>query len=264
MATMTMSIPALYKFALDVDNIDIFSGLSVPALVDRSALIDYILFKSAPFECLYPNPEYMQSAISTWSTVHARTFNKWAEALNIAYDPLFNYDRTEVESDNAVNSEIHKHTGNADETTTGSNNTDTTTGTKRSESTIGSTKDATSNNATNNESVSAYNSLGWSDTNKNVNNASTNATANTLTSSNGNGTTDESVYNDHVDTRESHDKASEKRDVLNSRSRKLRAFGNIGVVSSQKMLSDELEIDAWNIYDHITDLFLDEFCVLLY
>lgn len=264
MATMTMSIPALYKFALDVEQINIFSGLNVPATIDRSALIDNILIKSAPFECLYPNAEYMQAAVSTWSLTHARTFNKWAEALEIAYDPLNNYDRTEVESDNALNSEVHKHTGASDETTTGSNNTDTSTGSKRTESTLGSTKDATTNNATNNESVSAFNSSAWSDTNKNVNNANTNATANTLTSSNGNGTSEESVYNDHVDTREASDKSSEKRDALNSRNRKLRAFGNIGVTTSQQMLQSELDIDAWNIYEHITDLFLDEFCVLLY
>ena len=41
-------------------------------------------------------------------------------------------------------------------------------------------------------------------------------------------------------------------------------FGNIGVTTSQQMLKDELDIDTWNIYEHITDLFLNEFAIYIY
>lgn len=40
--------------------------------------------------------------------------------------------------------------------------------------------------------------------------------------------------------------------------------GNIGVTSSQDLLSQELSIDEWNIYEHITDLFLTEFVIPIY
>lgn len=41
-------------------------------------------------------------------------------------------------------------------------------------------------------------------------------------------------------------------------------YGNIGVTTSQQMLEAELNISAWNIYEKITDLFIDEFCIKVY
>lgn len=41
-------------------------------------------------------------------------------------------------------------------------------------------------------------------------------------------------------------------------------YGNIGVTTSQQMLKDELEISAWNIYEHISDLFKTELTILVY
>ena len=41
-------------------------------------------------------------------------------------------------------------------------------------------------------------------------------------------------------------------------------YGNIGVTTSQQMLKDELEVNEWNVYEHITDLFLNEFSIYVY
>ena len=43
-----------------------------------------------------------------------------------------------------------------------------------------------------------------------------------------------------------------------------RIHGNIGVTTSQQMLQAELDIAEWNIYEHITDLFLTEFVIPIY
>ena len=40
-----------------------------------------------------------------------------------------------------------------------------------------------------------------------------------------------------------------------------RAYGNIGVTTSQQMLQAELDIASWNLYEHITDIFLSEFII---
>ena len=40
--------------------------------------------------------------------------------------------------------------------------------------------------------------------------------------------------------------------------------GNIGVTTSQQMLESELELGYWNIYSRITDMFLKEFCIMIY
>ena len=41
-------------------------------------------------------------------------------------------------------------------------------------------------------------------------------------------------------------------------------YGNIGVTTSSKMLSEYLSIQEWNIYDHITVMFLQEMTVPVY
>ena len=46
--------------------------------------------------------------------------------------------------------------------------------------------------------------------------------------------------------------------------RKGRAYGNIGVTTSQQMLQSELDIASWNLYEHITDIFLSEFIIPVY
>ena len=43
-----------------------------------------------------------------------------------------------------------------------------------------------------------------------------------------------------------------------------RVHGNIGVTTSQQMLESELDLGYWNIYSRITDMFLEEFCILIY
>ena len=43
-----------------------------------------------------------------------------------------------------------------------------------------------------------------------------------------------------------------------------RTHGNIGVTTSMQLLRDELEVQRFNIYENIADLFIDEFCILVY
>ena len=43
-----------------------------------------------------------------------------------------------------------------------------------------------------------------------------------------------------------------------------RVHGNIGVTTSQQMLQQELDLGYWNIYSRITDMFLEEFCIMIY
>lgn len=41
-------------------------------------------------------------------------------------------------------------------------------------------------------------------------------------------------------------------------------YGNIGVTTSQQMLQQELDVRKFNIYDKIADMFMTEFCILIY
>lgn len=43
-----------------------------------------------------------------------------------------------------------------------------------------------------------------------------------------------------------------------------RIHGNIGVTTSQQMLQSELDIARFNIYENIADLFIEDFCLMIY
>ena len=50
-------------------------------------------------------------------------------------------------------------------------------------------------------------------------------------------------------------------ETLNDQVRTGRAYGNIGVTTSQQMLQAELDVSAWNLYEHIADVFAAEFVI---
>ena len=53
-------------------------------------------------------------------------------------------------------------------------------------------------------------------------------------------------------------------DVTRNNLRKGRAWGNIGVMTSQAMLTEEYKVALWNLYDHIADVFLQEYIIPVY
>lgn len=50
----------------------------------------------------------------------------------------------------------------------------------------------------------------------------------------------------------------------NNGTRKGRTHGNVGVTTSQQMLESELKIAEFNLIQQITDIFKQEFCILVY
>lgn len=73
---------------------------------------------------------------------------------------------------------------------------------------------------------------------------------------------DKSAHSDYFDHNVNDLGGWNKNDNVNIRTG--RAHGNIGVTTSQQMLESELDIAKWNIYEHISDLFLQDFCILIY
>ena len=78
----------------------LFDPLTVPAGIDKQTLVDNILLRGSEFECIYPAPDFCKFAIGVWSRKNQWTFEKWVKALSIEYEPLNNYDRTEVWEEN--------------------------------------------------------------------------------------------------------------------------------------------------------------------
>ena len=41
-------------------------------------------------------------------------------------------------------------------------------------------------------------------------------------------------------------------------------YGNIGVTTSTQMLEDYIRVERFNIYEQLADIFVDEFCIMIY
>lgn len=93
--TATISAYGIYQH-----NNSIFDGLIVPAAVDRNLVINNILLESIDREILYPAPEMLKAAITIWSQKELPVWERLAKTLELEYDPIANYDRTETYFEN--------------------------------------------------------------------------------------------------------------------------------------------------------------------
>ena len=210
---------------------NLFEQMNVPAGVDKQTLIDNILLRGGEFESLYGSLPFLKDAIGAWSRKWYETFERWQEALTTEYRPLENYDRIEEWTD--------KNTGTQTSLGSGSEKTVKT----------GSIKDEGSGTDTTENFASAYDSSTYTPTSKTeVKPGSANTT----------------TYNNTTDTHTLDGLQNKRTDDLQAK-HEGRIRGNIGVTSSQQLLSSELELRLkWNIYEHMTDLFLSEFVLPVY
>lgn len=206
----------------------LFTGWNVPSGIDQDIMKNTILMRAQEFELLYSDPVFLKSAINLWSSKWYRTFEKWVNALSIEYDPLYNYDRTEE-----IKERIDEDTKSSNSGSSTSRNEITSSGKTESDSTDTS-------------SVSAYNTSSFDNSDKNVHDGETKTSDSSR--SNGSGT--------------SKNDGTENKDIV--RDHKARMYGNIGVTTTQQMLESELDIATWNLYEHIADIFIKEFCIMVY
>lgn len=226
MSAATMTLIGLYNY-----DSTIFDNLTVPDALDKDTLVNNILLRSGDFECIYPNPTFLSSAIGVWSNKWQATMEKWAEALNADYDPLQNYDRTETWTDTKTGTQTDVQSG--DQTNVKS----------------GNVKDQSDGGNTNVNEVSAFDG----------GTAYTPHDKQTFDTDQSNTTT----YNNVQDKLTFNNVQNQRTDNLTD-GHTGHVYGNIGVTTSQQMLEAELKIRAWNIYEHITDLFLTEFVLPIY
>ena len=95
----TLSILGLYRIKPDI-----FDGLlavlpkdpdTQDPLLNETALTNNILLECAELEILYPDPDMMELAITTWALTRSDAWARIYTALTEEYNPLHNYDRHE-------------------------------------------------------------------------------------------------------------------------------------------------------------------------
>lgn len=223
----TLSILGLYQ-----REPTLFDELELPGSMNKDVLIDNILYEAAPLEAYYPDPNFMKFMIGRWSFMNQCVWQKLYDTTVLEYNPIFNYDRTEEWSENEQMLDKRTLTGTEMETST-----DNSSGEIRSSGTVQSELN-----------VSGYNESSY------VPREQTIETPDTLTSNTSE--TDRIVSIDKNDT----ENMDRKRDNI----RTGRAFGNIGVTTTQQMIQQERETALFNMYKVITDSFIERFCLMIY
>lgn len=237
-------------------NNKLFDKLTFPAGIDRDLAINRILNKSEEFEILYSDFEYLQDRIGIWGETWERTFEKWVKALDIEYNPLDNYNRHEIYTDTRNKNYSDENNKNFSENNV-RNYEDS-----QSENSISNsnTVTGTSTSSATEQQVSAYDEPGYSDKQKETGDATTNQTG----AGNASGNIDRSGTANEVNTNLGNESNTAKGLSNEVEKHEAHLYGNIGVTTSQQMLRDELDIVTWNLYEHISDIFIDEFCILVY
>ena len=279
MSSAKITTVGFYQY-MNAYNNDLFGLLNLPPGIDKDTLVNNIMLRGGEFEVVYSNPDFYKSAIGLWSNKHYRTFEKWINALTIDYNPLENYDRMEEWSDagsrintgTVSDSGLRKNTGTVSDSgerkntgTVSDSGERKNTGTQSTETT-GNDNFTGSGNSTSADEISAYNSNSFQNDKKNTTNSSNSSETNTTTNSTRTDNLTESNSNTRTDNL-SESNSNTRTDNLSEKTnsnRIGRAHGNIGVTTSQQMLQSELDIAKWNIYEQITDLFLSEFCIMVY
>lgn len=234
-----LSVLGLYNF----DN-HLFSNMHFPEGFTRDqkdTVITNILGECAELECLYPDYNTMSVMIAAWSAIELPVWNRIYKASLLDYNPIENYNRTEIET--ISDDRTEQHTGNDINRDSG---TDTT-------KNISTAEQANSGQDTTATAISAYDSDALH-TKENI------ATIHGH-KINDSGVSDSTMTYGKTETFTHGEKIEHSGDTT----RNNHTTGNIGVTTSQQMLEQEYNIAALlNVSKMIVESFKERFCLLVY
>lgn len=232
----TMSLLGLYNW-----DSTIIDGLTVPEGVDKSVLINNLLRECAELEIVYTQPEALKFFVGEWAKERLPVWERLAATLKFEYDPISNYDRREEWTDEDTDerdeqSSVHSsgsHNGSSSGSISGSNS-----GTSSGEST---------------SKTAGFNSAASDVPDKQQESREENSAESSEESST-------------ESNEESSAESNGKTQISASRTatRSGRAYGNIGVTTTQQMIEQERNISLFDIDHVIIDDFKKTFCLLIY
>lgn len=254
--------------ALAYRNESLFDLMNLPEGIDKENVTDNIMVEGGEFEVVYADPDFFKNCVGVWSKKHYRTFDKWIKALNIEYSPLENYDRMEEWCDTSAENSNKVNTGTLSDSSTGSVHYISSDSEEENiEGSVNTSNDSstTAENTTEN-TVSAFDSSSYQPENK----SDVDSSESVSTTEESTNNTDRSLSHDRTDDTTTTNSTTgstsnnENYSQNNTGNHTGRVHGNIGTLTSQTMLESELNIAKFNIVQQITDLFLQEFCIMIY
>lgn len=198
----------------------------VDPVLSKEAFLDELYSQTAELEVIYPRPDFMQRLIGSWSKTRLPVWNELWKTTQYSYNPIENYDRIEDGTDMDTHSGTDTY-GN----TLARTGTDTVTDTPDLLVSEGAYDENTADPVNGLAPFSHQGGEAVSETEY----GSTDTT---------NGST---IHGHKITTM--HD---------------LHVHGNIGTVTTQKMITEQREIVSFNFYEKMIRDFIERFCILVY
>lgn len=206
----------------------VMDNFTVPDGIDRQLALDTIYQRCGLTPLYHPDPAWLKFYIGRWCSKNAKTWEELYKTTIQDYNPIYNYDRTEETTDTRSGTRTLSE--------------DTSSNTKQNGDT--SVTDTSSDNSE--HTISADNSDTYEPGYKDVSRRQD---------------TQASESSNRVDV--TGDRAVDET-TGETYSHKLRAFGNIGVTTTQEMLESQRTLVRYNVYNEIADSFKEEFCLYIY
>ena len=105
---MTLSVLGLYK----ADS-SLFSDMVYPSgfsADEKQTVVGNILAECAELECLFADPSTLKTMIGLWSKMNISVWERIFTASKLEYNPIENYNRTELETISDDHSDTHSGT----------------------------------------------------------------------------------------------------------------------------------------------------------
>ena len=235
----TMDLIAAYNY----DN-TILDLLVLPEAIDRQTFVDNLLMETAEREIIYTNLPFLKQAIGSWSNKNLSVWNELYDTTQYDYNPIWNKDGTITELETRDLKGTNFHTDNLDRV-------DALEDKETRNYQDKETRDLDSNSL---ESVYGYNS----DTDAPANKVENEDNGTDIMDHTGTDTVNHTGRQD-VD-RTYDEKTTDSGTVKHERKEQ----GNIGLTSTQDLISQQRELVKFNLMDYIINDFSNKFCLGIY
>lgn len=239
----TLTLWGMYQW----DN-TLFDLLMFPAPIFKDDLIKNILLECAELEVVYPDPDFLKTAIGAWAGARQEAWEHYINIMKVKYNPIENTDKYE---DRTI-------TDSENESTSSTENGQRTIDVTQQDKTKGKSLNALTRTQQTNVTagVSAFDSENFSNSNTQLDDVDENADT-TYTAD-----TDTSVTRTDTDAHDMDTHTDKNRTVTHQET--IHAHGNIGITSNQQMLTQEVEFWRWDFLHQVANEFRQKFCISVY
>lgn len=236
--------------------------------IDPQTVVENLLVECAEFEILYSDFNALKRIIKIWSAKEKLVWQKMYNTVCYKYNPIWNKDGKSVWTERQTGSGTKKETekGTKTSNTNGTTNDEYTSTSTTTNKTTGTGTNTRSGQDETTGKVSAYDSTDFQNREKTNSTASENNSTESTEDFIGNGKVTNNGTKTIINTGDETNNVSRETSDNNTgeTTHEQTETGNIGVTTTQQMISAEREIAVFNIIDFIINDFKERFCLLIY